>query len=77
MWTLRLKSISTPADPKVRLKKDDGVSKAVNPVLYQSMVGSLLYAGIATRLKLLELFLSLVLNPQKLTLLLLNKFSAI
>ena len=33
----------------MRLKKDDGVSKAINPVLYQSMVGSLLYPGIATR----------------------------
>ena len=43
------KPVSTPADPNVRLRKDDGVSKAVNPVLYQSMVGSLLYAGIATR----------------------------
>ena len=43
------KPVSTPADPNVRLRKDDGVSKAVDPVLYQSMVGSLLYAAIATR----------------------------
>ena len=41
--------MSTSADPNVRLTKDDGISKAVNPELYQSMVGSLLYAGIATR----------------------------
>ena len=43
------KPVSTPADPNVRLRKDDGVSKTVDPVLYQSMVGSLLYAAIATR----------------------------
>ena len=43
------KPVSTPADPNVRLRKDDGVSKTVDPVLYQSMVGSLLYAVIATR----------------------------
>ena len=33
----------------VKLKKDDGFSKEVNPVTYQSIVGSLLYAAIATR----------------------------
>jgi len=33
----------------VKFKIDNGVSKAVYPVLYQSMVGSLLYAAIATR----------------------------
>ena len=43
------KPVSTPADPSVRLRKDDGVSKTVDPVTYQSMVGSLLYAAIATR----------------------------
>lgn len=43
------KSVSIPANPNVRLRKDDSVSKAVDPVLYQSMVGSLLYAAIATR----------------------------
>ena len=40
---------STPADTSVRLKKDDGVSKEVDPIAYQSMVGSLLYAACATR----------------------------
>ena len=39
----------TPADINVKLKKDDGVSKAVDPIRYQSMVGSLLYATTATR----------------------------
>ena len=43
------KIITTPADIIVKLKKDDGVSKNVNSVVYQSMVGSLLYATIATR----------------------------
>ena len=42
------KIVSTPADINVKLKKDDGVSKEVNSVTYQSMVGSLLYAAIAT-----------------------------
>ena len=42
------KIISTPADINVKFKKDDGISKAVNSVTYQSMVGSLLYAAIAT-----------------------------
>lgn len=40
---------STPADTSVKLLKDDGLSKPVDPVSYQSMVGSLLYAAIATR----------------------------
>ena len=43
------KVASTPADPSVRLEKDDGVSAEVDPILYQSMVGSLLYAACATR----------------------------
>ena len=43
------KSATTPADVNVKLVKDDGVSKPVNQVNYQSMVGSLLYASIATR----------------------------
>ena len=33
----------------MKLIKDDGYSKAVDPVVYQSMVGSLIYAAIATR----------------------------
>ena len=43
------KSVSTPADPNVKLCKDDEVSKPIDPVLYQSMVGSLLYVAIAIR----------------------------
>ena len=41
--------VATPADANVKLKKIDGVSKPVNPSTYQSMVGSLLYAAMATR----------------------------
>ena len=40
---------TTPADINVKLVKDDGVGKPGNQVNYQSMVGSLLYASIATR----------------------------
>ena len=43
------KSVSTPANPNVELCKDDEVSKPIDPVLYQSMVGSLLYVAIVTR----------------------------
>lgn len=43
------KTVTTPVDINVKLKAEDGVSKTVDPVLYQSMVGSLLYAAIATR----------------------------
>ena len=43
------KTSPTPADTNVKLVNDDGISKPVDPVKYQSMVGSLLYAAIATR----------------------------
>ena len=43
------KAVSTLADPSVTLVKDDGVSKEVDPTLYQSMVGSLIYAAMTTR----------------------------
>ena len=43
------KPVSTPMDINVKLEKNDGVSKNVDPILYQSMVGSLLYAAVATR----------------------------
>ena len=46
---LKQKPSTTPVDTKVKLVKDDGVSKLVDPICYQSMVGSLLYAGLATR----------------------------
>jgi len=42
--------VSNPSDPNVKLKKDDEVSNTVDPMMYQSMIGSLLYAAIATRL---------------------------
>ena len=41
--------VSTPADASVKLVKDDGFSQGVDPVKYQLMVGSLLYAAMATR----------------------------
>ncbi|KAM4577057.1 uncharacterized protein PAE49_006958 [Odontesthes bonariensis] len=41
--------VTTPADANVKLQKNDGVSKPVNPGTYQSIVGSLLYAAMATR----------------------------
>lgn len=44
------KIVTTPADISVvQLKMEDGASKAVDPIQYQSMVGSQLYAAIATR----------------------------
>ena len=43
------KTVSTPANLSVKLRKNDETSKLVDPALYQSMVGSLLYAAIATR----------------------------
>jgi len=43
------KPVSTPMDLNVKLVKEDGYSKPVDPVNYQSMVGSLLYAAIGTR----------------------------
>ena len=41
--------VSTPADVNVKLVKNDGVSKPADRELYQSLVGSLLYAAVATR----------------------------
>ena len=43
------KPSTTPADISVKLVKDDGVSKSVDQVIYQSIVGSLLYTATATR----------------------------
>ena len=40
---------TTPADTIVNLVKNNGVSKLVDPICYQLMVGSLLYVAIATR----------------------------
>jgi len=44
------KPSKTPSNVSVKLTKDDGVSKTVDQINYQSMVGSLLYAATATRL---------------------------
>ena len=41
--------VSIPADPNVTLEKNDGNSCAVDQTMYQSMVGTLLYAATATR----------------------------
>ena len=43
------KHVSTPSDPNVTLMKDDGISKPVNQSMYQSLIGSLLYAALGTR----------------------------
>ena len=45
---IETKIVSTPADPSVRLQKDDSHNKEVDKVQYQSVVGSLLYATMAT-----------------------------
>ena len=42
-------TVSIPMDPNVKLAKDDKYSKKVDPLLYQSMVDSLLHAARATR----------------------------
>jgi len=44
------KIVSTPTDVNVKLCKDDGFSQPEDKALYQSLVGSLLYTAIATRL---------------------------
>lgn len=41
--------VATPADCNVKLEKHDGISNSVDATKYQSMVGSLLYAAVATR----------------------------
>ena len=43
------KTVLTAADPSSKLKKDDGAGKDVDTNEYQSMVGSLLYAAMATQ----------------------------
>jgi len=42
-------TVATPMDPNVKLVKDDGYIKKVDPTQYQLMVGSLLHAAKATR----------------------------
>jgi len=41
--------VQTPTDQNVKVVKDDGHSKPVNSMQYQSMVGSLLYTAMVTR----------------------------
>ena len=43
------KTVSTPANLSVKLRKDDETSKLTDIALYQSIVGSLLYTAFATR----------------------------
>ena len=43
------KTVSKPADFNVKLQKEDSVNRPVDAISYQSIVGSLLYAGITTR----------------------------
>uniref|UniRef100_A0A1X7SEB0 Reverse transcriptase Ty1/copia-type domain-containing protein n=1 Tax=Amphimedon queenslandica TaxID=400682 RepID=A0A1X7SEB0_AMPQE len=43
------KTVSTPANFSSKLRKNDDQAKSIDPTLYQSMVGSLLYAAMATR----------------------------
>ena len=43
------KPVSTPMDVNVKLVRDDGYSRAVDPVVHQSMFGSLINAAIAPR----------------------------
>ena len=40
--------MSTPTDVNIKLQKEDGFSRPVDVTSYQSIVGSLLYAAIAT-----------------------------
>ena len=50
----RAKLVSTPADLNIRLQKEDGVIKPVVTTSYQSIIGSLLYAAITTRLDIAQ-----------------------
>ena len=43
------KPVSTPANLNVKLQEEDGFSRPVDVTSYQSIVGSLLHAAIATR----------------------------
>lgn len=42
-------TVSTPADLNVKMEKNDGASQPADQKIYQSLVGSLLYAAMATR----------------------------
>ena len=47
-------TVSTPMDLSVKLQKNDNHSKRVDPVRYQSMVGSLLKLHVQTAMQLLQ-----------------------
>ena len=59
-------SVSTPADPNVKLLKDDGCSKKVDSLRYQSAYCMQQEQLVPTLLKLLEWYPGLTLNLQKL-----------
>ena len=42
-------TVATQMDPSVKLVQDDSYSKKVDPIQYQSMLGSLLHAAKVTR----------------------------
>ena len=46
---LNCEAAATPMDTNVKLCRDDGVSKSVEPKHNQSLIGSLLYVATATR----------------------------
>ncbi len=46
---LEAKPVATPADTNVKLEKNDGISSPVDQLNFQSLIGSLLYAAVATR----------------------------
>ena len=54
-------------DSNAKLKKDDRICKPVDLMLYQSMVGNLLYAAVATRSDIFKTVEIVSQNLQKLT----------
>ena len=48
------KQVSTPADLNIKLQKEDGVSRPVDTITYQSIVGSLLCTAITTGLDIAQ-----------------------
>ena len=48
------KQVSTPADLNIKLQKEDGVSRPVDAITYQPIVGSLLCTAITTGLDIAQ-----------------------
>lgn len=48
------KPASTPADSNIKPRKNDGVSRPIDPIQYQSLVGSLLHVATATLLDIVS-----------------------